>query len=72
MFFIARSLELRALPYAINLSPRAAASFNYGAGGIQIVIDLVFGDEGAICSIPDGEPAGTGVIDPGGANVSTT
>jgi hypothetical protein len=29
MFFIARSLELRALPYAFNLPPRAAASFNF-------------------------------------------
>ena len=28
MFFITRSLELRALPYASSLSPRAAASFN--------------------------------------------
>ena len=28
MFDIARSLELRALPYALNPPPRAAASFN--------------------------------------------
>src|ERR1019366_7383313 len=28
MLFIARSLELRALPYALNRPPRAAASFN--------------------------------------------
>jgi hypothetical protein len=28
MFFMPRSLELRALPYASNLPPRAAASFN--------------------------------------------
>jgi len=32
MFVIAHSLELRALPYALNLSPRAAASFNNTAG----------------------------------------
>jgi len=31
MLFIARSLELQALPYALNRPPRAAASFNqYG------------------------------------------
>src|ERR1039457_6767558 len=30
MLFIARSLELRALPYALNRPPRAAASFNPG------------------------------------------
>jgi hypothetical protein len=29
MLFIARSLELQALPYALNTPPRAAASFNY-------------------------------------------
>ena len=28
MLFIARSLELQALPYALNRPPRAAASFN--------------------------------------------
>ncbi len=28
IFVIARSLELRALPYALNRPPRAAASFN--------------------------------------------
>jgi len=28
MFFMTRSLELRALPYALNPPPRAAASFN--------------------------------------------
>ena len=31
IFFIARSLELRALPYASNRPPRAAASFNQPA-----------------------------------------
>jgi hypothetical protein len=30
MLFIARSLERRALPYALNRPPRAAASFNKG------------------------------------------
>ena len=29
IFVIARSLELRALPYALNRPPRAAASFNH-------------------------------------------
>jgi hypothetical protein len=28
MFFMTRSLELQALPYALNRPPRAAASFN--------------------------------------------
>jgi hypothetical protein len=28
IFVIARSLELQALPYALNTPPRAAASFN--------------------------------------------
>ena len=32
MLFIARSLELRALPYALNRPPRAAASFNERSG----------------------------------------
>jgi hypothetical protein len=32
IFVIARSLELRALPYALNRPPRAAASFNPQAG----------------------------------------
>jgi hypothetical protein len=29
IFVIARSLELQALPYALNRPPRAAASFNH-------------------------------------------
>ena len=32
MLFIARSLELQALPYALNRPPRAAASFNQADG----------------------------------------
>ena len=41
MLFIARSLELRALPYALNRPPRAAASFNepverMAAGGVWL------------------------------------
>src|ERR1035437_955610 len=43
MLFIARSLELRALPYALNRPPRAAASFNFSvermaAGGALLQI----------------------------------
>ena len=39
MLFIARSLELQTLPYALNRPPRAAASFNKrgagkGGGGV--------------------------------------
>jgi hypothetical protein len=33
MFFIPRSLELRALHYVVNRPPRAAASFNEAASG---------------------------------------
>ena len=33
MLFIARSLELQALPYALNRPPRAAASFNKRGAG---------------------------------------
>jgi hypothetical protein len=43
MFFIARSLELRALPYAFNLPPRAAASFNKrarGGGGTAVLFHV--------------------------------
>jgi hypothetical protein len=40
IFVIARSLELQALPYALNRPPRAAASFNPASavdGGIPLL-----------------------------------
>ncbi|MGO8927936.1 MAG: hypothetical protein ACLQU3_13750 [Limisphaerales bacterium] len=43
IFVIARSLELQALPYALNRPPRAAASFDFSvermaAGGTRLEI----------------------------------
>jgi hypothetical protein len=40
IFVIARSLELRALPYALNRPPRAAASFAYPASGNVAIASL--------------------------------
>jgi len=47
IFVIARSLELRALPYALNRPPRAAASFNNWVQATPI---------GAFCSFLSQQP----------------
>src|SRR5450759_3728350 len=57
MLFIARSLELQALPYALNRPPRAAASFNRVGGGISPPASHTTGHAGPRPAVP-GSPNG--------------
>jgi hypothetical protein len=62
MFFMTRSLELQALPYALNRPPRAAASFNKdngpdGAAGIEKPAEsIISNDEQQHCARQGGVP----------------